>query len=383
MSKPSPVPEKTPSRARLPLRMICAGLLAWQTTTAAHAQDGVTVGISAPLSGYFSVLGEQVEAGARMARDRVDAGSLAFFDDACEAEGGARTAEAMIRADVTIAVGYPCIEAFDAAMPILAAANIPLVLIGVQSEAIAVDRRKGNWPVLRLAPQSSDEAKAIADYMRSAWRGNNFAIIDDGTLYGRQLAEAVRFRLEDDSLVPVFTDTYRPQLDNQVALVRRLQKAGATHVFVGGDAFDAVIIATDAATVGVPLTLAGGSAFLAPASAGTLTDGTVLTALPGWPDDGGDPPAIGEDTEIAARAGNGYFVPAHAAVQIALEIFEGASADDGFFFGDLLGRTYDTVLGPISFDGNGDVTRNLFDVFVIKDGKPVPAGALSNTGSIQ
>jgi branched-chain amino acid transport system substrate-binding protein len=219
--------------------------------------------------------------------------------------------------------------------------------------------------------------------MKRAWRDVNFAIIDDGTLYGRELAEAVRFRMEEDNLKPVFADTYRPQLDNQVALIRRLRKAGATHVFVGGDASDAAIIGADAARIGIPLTLAGGTAFLAPASAGTLADGTILVALPAWPDVMDRPSGENAVAVSAAHPGNSYLVPAYAALQIALAIFEGRDPADGFFFGDLLGRTFDTVLGPVSFDGNGDVSRNLFRIFVIEDGEPVLAGSESSTGSIQ
>jgi len=363
--------------------LLCAAILMLQTASIAKAQNGVHIGVSAPLSDYFSVIGDQIEAGARAARQKAGGGSLEFFDDACEPEGGARTADAMIEAGIAIAVGYPCIESFDMAMPILAEADIPLILLGVQSEAIAVERRKGNWPVLRLSPKSSDEADAIADYMKRAWRDVNFAIIDDGTLYGRELAEAVRFRMEEDNLKPVFADTYRPQLDNQVALIRRLRKAGATHVFVGGDASDAAIIGADAARIGIPLTLAGGTAFLAPASAGTLANGTVFVALPAWPDAMDKPSGPTNATVGAVHPGNSYLVPAYAAVQIALSIFEGKNTGDGFFFGDLLGRTFDTVLGPISFDGNGDVSRNLFRIFAIENGEPVLAGTDGNTGSIE
>lgn len=373
MAKSTPIARIPAVAGRRLRQLLCAGVVALSPAPAALAQDGITIGISAPLSEYFSIIGDQVETGARAASESAESGRLIFFDDACEADGGARTAEEMVDANVRIAIGYPCIEAFDAAMPILAEQGIPLILLGVQSEAITVDRHKGNWPVLRLAPKSADEADAIADYMKQAWRGDNFAIIDDGTLYGRQLAEAVRFRLEEDNLEPVFTDTYRPQLDNQVALVRRLQKAGASHVFVGGDASDAAIIGANAAEVGVPLTLAGGSAFLAPASAGRLAEGTILTALP----------AFETSDDVTAHVGNGYLVPARAAVEIALAIFEGKDEEDGFYFGDLLGRTFETVLGPIRFDGNGDVSRNLFEIFVIEDGAPAPIEPRSNTGSIQ
>jgi len=372
-----------PRFGRFGLRAAVAAATMLQLCATAAAQESGAIGVSAPISGFYAVVGKEIEKGARAAVNRFPDARIELHDDECEPEGGVKTAEEMIESRVRIAIGYPCIEAFDAAMPKLADANIPLLLIGVQSEAITVDRRKGNWPVLRLAPKASDEADAIADYLKEAWRGINFAIIDDGTLYGRQIAEEVRFRLEEDNLKPVFTDTYRPQLENQVALVRRLQKSGATHVFVGGDAFDAAIIGADAEAVGVSLTLAGGSAFVASPEDSVLADGTILGALPAWSGAGELPKALSDATEGATVIGNSYLVPTYAAMQIAMAALEGLDADEPIFFGDFLGRTFQTVLGPIRFDGDGNVSRNLFRIFVIEDGRPVAVSGDSSTGAIQ
>lgn len=348
----------------------------------AQAQDAPAIGISAPMSGYFAILGEQVETGARAAIGDGGDVTLQVFDDACDAEGGARTADAMIAAKVSIAIGFPCIEAFDAAMPKLAEAGIPVILLGVQAEGITEEREKNGWKLLRLAPRNSDEADAIAGYLATAWRSVNFGIIDDGTLYGRQLAEAVRFALENDNLKPVFTDTYRPQLQNQISLVRRLRKAGAAYVFIGGDAFDAAIIGKDANAVDVPLTLAGGSALIAPPTDGTLADGTLLAALPDWLD---REPARGLAKKLEKNpvAGDGYVVPAHAAVEIALTGMAARDDSGHVAIEPLIGKTFDTALGPVRFDENGDLIRNLYEVFIVRDGRFEPVDSDSNTGAIR
>ena len=91
-----------------------------------------------------------------------------------------------------------------------------------------------------------------------------FAIVDDGTIYGRELAETFRAAAEQAALKPVFVDTFRPQLDNQIGLVGRLQKAGATHVFVGGDRDDIAIMGRDAAQLDAGIVFAGGETLRAP-----------------------------------------------------------------------------------------------------------------------
>ncbi|QKV18055.1 ABC transporter substrate-binding protein [Oricola thermophila] len=370
-----------PGRETMRAMMLAAGLVA-TIATCANAQERTVVGISAPLSGYFEILGEQVEAGSRMAlADRGDVETV-VADDACSAEGGSRSAEALIAAKAAIVIGYPCIEAFDAAMPRLAEAGIPVIVLGVQAEGLGREREENNWPMVRLAPRSSDEALALATHLRTAWRTAGFALIDDGTLYGRQLVETVRFLLEEFNLKPVFTDTFRPQLENQVALARRLQKAGATHVVIGGDAFDAAVIGRDARAVGAQLTLAGGSALVAPPSDGTLPDGTIIAALPDWLER--DPAR-----DLAAKlpenlpAADGYFVPAHAAAEIALAAIATAGSEDRVGLDALVGPTFETALGPVRFGDDGNLVRNLFEIFVVTDGKPVPAEGDSNTGAIR
>lgn len=349
-------------------RLLLAALVA-SAVPATAAEPAI--GVAAPITGDFSIIGKQVETGARAANKNANAESLTVEDDQCSAEGGAASADRLIDAGVRLVIGYPCIEAFDAAMPKLAAAGIPVIVIGIEAEGITKDLDKKGWKLVRLAPKSSDEATAAATWLRKSWRKVNFAVIDDGTLYGRQFAEAVRFAMEEDNLKPVFTDTYRPQLENQVALVRRLQKSGATHAVIGGDAFDAAVIGQDAKSAGVQLTLAGGSALVEPPTdAGPLVNGTIVVAEPLWQD---QPPARkAVETLIAeSKTAEGYTIPAYAAVEVAQDVLASGDGEDPYV--RLKMGRFETAMGPIAFDGNGDLKRNLYHPFIVVDGKLVPA----------
>ena len=116
--------------------------------------------------------------------------------------------------------------------------------------------------------------------MLPLWRGKNFAIIDDGTIHARELAESLRIAAEARGLKPVFVDTFRPALENQLALVNRLKKSGATHVFVGGDRSDIAILARDAAARKVPLTIAGGETLSAAPDDVPLADSVLMIGMP-------------------------------------------------------------------------------------------------------
>ncbi|HMQ57416.1 MAG TPA: ABC transporter substrate-binding protein, partial [Rhizobiaceae bacterium] len=253
-------------------------------TAAAPANAEIRIGASLPLSGDFELLGRQALDAMKVAAANFsgDTVTIVEADDACETQGGQDAAVALQEAAVEIVIGYICTEAADGGLPALKEDALTALVIGARTASLTETAEKNGWKLLRIAPAARHEREAVGAILSRQWRDVPFAIIDDGTLYGRELAEGLRFAAEENGLKPVFVDTFRPQLDNQVALVRRLQKAGATHVFIGGDAADAAVIGADAARLGVPLTLAGGDTFRASPLDVELPEGTLMVSTPDW-----------------------------------------------------------------------------------------------------
>jgi branched-chain amino acid transport system substrate-binding protein len=323
------------------------------------------IGVSAPLSGPSEILGAQMRTGALAA-----APSATVGDDACTAAGGAALARRFVQAKISVVIGYLCTEAIEAAMPILAAARIPVIAVGVRTDSLTDRRQKTRWPVFRLGPRADGERYAAATILTRLWRENLFAIIDDGTIYGRELAETFRSSAEQAALKPVFVDTFRPQLDNQIALLGRLRKAGATHVFVGGDREDIAIMARDAAELGYPLTIAGGEALRAAPGDVPLSDGILMIATPEWRDVA-DKAAIDAIQAKGAMA-EGYALPAFAAMQVATVAIQKAAASGRTVAEVLATETFATAIGPIKFDQKGDLSENPYRLFRFQGGRFLP-----------
>jgi branched-chain amino acid transport system substrate-binding protein len=353
---------KTTSRTAAPgYRIVASGLLVLATLLApipASAAE-LAIGVTAPLSGTSALLGGQVHAGATAAAETL-AARLEIADDACTADGGAAAARQFVAAKVEIVVGFLCTEALEAAMPVLKDAGIPVITIGVRTDSLTDRRDKTGWPVFRLGPRADGEQKAAAEIIPALWQKELFALIDDGTIYGRELAESVRAAAETRALKPVFVDTFRPELDNQVGLAGRLRKAGATHVFVGGDRDDVAILGRDAKGLGMELTAAGGEALRAAAGDVPLQPGTLMIGLP--------ESAAAASPEILAAlkqreiVTEGYVLPAYAAVEIAAAALAGESSGQPVF--DALGaREFQTALGKIRFDAKGDLAETPYRLF--------------------
>lgn len=341
----------------------------WLLPASAGAQT-LLVGVAAPLSGPSAILGKQIEAGAGLAAE-ANGTEINTVDDACTADGGAAAAREFAAAKVNIVVGFLCTEAIQAALPILKDADIPVITVGVRTESLTDRRAKTGWPVYRLGPRGDDERNAVATILTRLWQGELFAIVDDGTIYGREIAETLRAAAEQAALKPVFTDTFRPQLDNQIGLIGRLKKAGATHVFAGGDGDDIAIMGRDAGQLEAGMTFAGGENLRTPPGDVAYAVGTLMIAPPEWANVA-DPKVL---AAFAAKniAPDGYALPAYAAVEIA-KAASAASGSSGKGLADALtGHDFTTAIGPLRFDGKGDLSQNLYRAFRFDGTRFVPA----------
>lgn len=344
---------KAPMRSVLELLLI-ATLLA-MTAGLARA-DAPRIGLAVPLDGPNAPLGRQMREGAHLAATQAGA-QLIVADDGCSAEGGQEAARKLVQAKVAIIVGFLCTEAIEAALPTLKDAGIAVITPGVRVNGLTDQKSRTGWLVWRLAPRADAEAGATAKILLRHWRDQLFAIVDDGTLYGRDLAESLRLEAELAGLEPVFVDTFRPQMQNQIALVSRLARAGATHIFVGGDRDDIAIMARDAESLGHELVFAGGEALRAPGDV-ALAKGTLMIGLPEWANQLDD--AAKEHFAAAGIIAEGYVLPAYAAVEIALQALQQAQNSGERLIDSLGGETFNTVLGSISFDAKGDLAQNPF-----------------------
>lgn len=378
-----PVPPGRARDARSPARCatLLSGLVAGITLASAATAAAATVAVVAPLSGPYEVLGRQIVKGAEAA-GRAAGVEIVTIDESCEAGSGAAIAKNITEARASAAIGFLCSESLDGAMPPLAEAGIAAISVSVRWNALMEDARKFGWPLFRLAPRPEAESDKAVEVILSRWPGAPIALIEDGTIRGRELVDAIRARLEENGLKPVFVDTFRPGQEQQIALVRRLEKAGATHVFIGGDRNDVSIIARDAAVENIALTLIGGETMRAADQPVQLPDGVYAITLPDLADQETAGAAV-----TALRAENvapeGYVLPAYAAVQIAAaaDARKPAPSDAADAPSPveqaMTTAPFETALGSIRFGADHELSANPYRLMVWRDGAfrlPDPAG---------
>ncbi len=347
---------------------------------AQSADTGLRLGIMVPRDGNFAILGDQIINGVTVMRENtgVQITQTLVEPDTCDAEGGTDAASAFVEAGVDAVIGFLCLESLTTALPILSASGIPSLSLGVRSGIVAEDAARNNWLFFRMAPRADDEARKITYTISTQWLGKPLALIEDGTIYGRELTESVRLMLEEIGISPIFTDNFRPSQDRQFSLVRRLEKSGATHVFVGGDRQDIATIVRDSADAGLQLEFLGGDALNATDGEPALANGVLAVTLPQAQIEPSARRAVAL-FDAAELGVSGYTLPAFAATQVLLAARD--AHPDLTLAKALKNTEYETVIGPIEFDSFGERKDNPFELMVWYDGVFVPSDLTNDANS--
>lgn len=233
-----------------------------------RAPDVVRIGVAQPLSNGLAPLGQDMVNGARMAVDEINAAdgvnmrgkhvhlALVVADDKGANDAGDAAAHKLVDEDVEVAIADLNSGVSIHAAPVYAAARIPQLAISTKPQFTQL----GLPTTLRLVANDDLQSKALGGFAVQLPGAAHFAVVDDGTPYGKGLADSaakviadlgrkveVRASLDDrtvdfDKLVAQLaanrTDLVVTTLsDFQVdALMAQLAKAGLTGVtIVGGD----------------------------------------------------------------------------------------------------------------------------------------------------
>ncbi|UVC11398.1 branched-chain amino acid ABC transporter substrate-binding protein [Rhizobium sp. TH2] len=322
---------------------------------------GPRIAVVAPMSGNLQVLGDQIRLGAVQAAD--GKAEIITIDETCTEKSAPSIAEQIRQADAVAAIGFLCVDSLDGGLPILAETKIPAITLSVRSPVLMEDSLKKGWPFFRLAPSTSAERDMIVQEIFAQWKDKPFALLDDGTIMSREMIDNVRQALEQKGMKAAFIDNFRPAQEVQTQLIRRLAKAGITHVFAASDRNDMSVMARDAKAAKINLTFMGGDALNGTNQPVPLEPGTFAVTLP-------DPQTIASAKPIVEiihqkkKSAEGYVLPSYSAITVILEANEIASGS-GAPLADALSNTpFETPIGEIRFNKNHELSTNPFRMLV-------------------
>jgi branched-chain amino acid transport system substrate-binding protein len=332
----------------------------------------ILVGTAGPFSGPNAVLGEQIRRGTQQAIDDYNATgglrgerlALKALDDECDPRKAVEVATELVTAGVTFVAGHYCSGASIPASKVYEKAGIVQISPASSHPRFTED---GGWNVIRATPRDDAQGSAAARLIADKFPKAKIAILSDQSPASTALVTKLREGLAAANLRPMLDTTFKPGAGDYADVALSVTEAGADLVYLAGSYVEGAAIAKALRGMGSAAQLMGGDALLTEdywRLAGDAAEGTLVTFLL-------DPQRLESARTVISRfnesgdAPEGHTLYAYAAVQAWIQAAEATGSKDGARIAEWLraGNRVQTVVGPMSFDANGDLRDPLLAWF--------------------
>jgi branched-chain amino acid transport system substrate-binding protein len=343
--------------------LLAIGIVLVAGLSAPAALAEIRIGVAGDMTGANAWFGEQYQRGTELAVAALNANGgvlgqsveLIVGDDFCDPDQAVALARKLVSDGVVFVAGHFCSHSSIPASKVYEEAAILMIAPSSVNSKLTDE---GGPNVFRVCGRDDRQGAKVADYLAEQWADKEIAILDDGTVWGTGVADAVRRGLRERDVTVAVDEAYRVGDLDYSALIAKMQAAGIDVFFVGGYHQETGLIFRQVHDRGYDARLVASSAVATadfPIIAGPGLDGTLMVAA-------ADMRASPQAADVVARfraqgyEPQGYTLNAYAVVQVWAQAVEAAgSLDLNAVLEAMHSRQFDTVLGKIGFDANGDV----------------------------
>src|SRR5215475_6456228 len=367
-------------------RMTTLGLALGAAMFAASAQAAdLKIGMTGPITGPNAAFGAQLKNGTEQAVEDINAAGgilgqkivVTYGDDVSDPKQGVSIANKFATEGVKFVSGpfssgvtIPSSEVYqeNGIVQITPAATNPKVT------------ERGLWNVFRTCGRDDQQGAVAGDYILKNFKGKKVAVIHDKTTYGQGLADETRKKMNAGGLKEVLYEGVNTGEKDFSALVSKIKASGADLVYWGGLHTEGGLIVRQMRDQGIKAPLMGGDGITSDEFASVGGPGVEGTLMTYGPDPRNRPEAKGVLEKFRAKKfePESYTLYSYAMVEIVKQAAEAAKSLDPKKVAAQMksGQKFKTVIGEISFDKKGDVTRIDYVVYVWKKN---PEGKITYT----
>jgi len=347
------------------------------TLAGAAAQAQVHIATVGPMTGSNASFGGQMKAGAEQAvADINKAGGvngqqivLEVGDDACDPKQAVSVANQMASRKVVFVAGHFCSSSSIPANKVYAEEGMLQISPASTNPKLTDD---GGWNTFRVCGRDDQQGIVAGKYLATHFKTNKVAILHDNSAYGKGLADETKKSLNADGVTETMYAAYTPGERDYAAIVSRMKQAGVDVIYIGGYHTETGLIARQAQEQGMKVTIVGGDALATNEFwqiAGPAGENTMMT-FPSDPRKRPTAAAVVDEFKAKSIDPEGYTLYTYAAIQVWAEAAKKAGSTDAKKVAEALhSGTWSSVLGDITFDKKGDVTKSDYVFYVWKNGK--------------
>ncbi len=349
--------------------------------SSAPAGGTVKIGLAGPLTGSSAAFGTQLKNGAEQAViDINEAGGilgkkieLIVGDDVGDPKQGVSVANKFAGEGAKFVVGHFNSGVSIPSSDVYAENGILQITPGSTNPTFT---ERNMWNVFRVCGRDDQQGTVAGNYIADQLKDKKIAIVHDKTTYGKGLADETKKAMNAKGVTEVLYEGINTGEKDFSALISKIKEAGADIVYWGGLHTEGGLILRQMRDAGVTATLMGADGIATDefgAVAGPGSEGTLMTFAP-------DPQKRPEAKAVIEKFGarkikpEAYTLYSYAAMQILKQAAEKANSLDPKKIAEVMhsGEVFKTVIGDISYDKKGDITRLDYTMYTWKkqpDGK--------------
>jgi branched-chain amino acid transport system substrate-binding protein len=343
-----------------------------------QAGETIKIGVVAPLTGPQAHLGKDIENGARLAIEEINAGKpslggrevrfeLLSEDDQADPRTATVVAQRLVDAGAKGVVGHLNSGASIPASKIYHDAGIAQV--SPASTAVAYTHQ-GFQTAFRVMANDAQQGKALGQYALKI--GRRIALIDDRTAYGQGLADEVEKAVRAGGGEIVGREYTTDKSADFTAILTNIKAKRPDVLVYGGMDAQAAPMARQMKTLGIKATFVGGDGMQSAEFiklTGNLAEGAIGSS-PGLPLE-----QMPGGAEFARKFAERYgkiqiYAPfAYDATRVLVNaMLKADSAEPAAYLPALAATQFDGVIGNIAFDERGDLKDGPVTLYQVKAG---------------
>lgn len=301
---------------------------------------------------------------------RCPIGLITFDTRADPARAAALAQEIVDDPQILAVIGPSYSGETAAAMPILEAAGIPVITASATNPDLGT---KGWTSFHRVVVDDATQGPAAAAFMVDRLAVRSVAVIDDGSLYGKALADLVTTALGDRGVVVAPRLQIEADRLDYRAAVDAVRSIGADAVYFGGVADPAARLVRQLRDAGVRAPFMAGDAVFQPqflTLAGSASDGVLVTCPCS---EGGGTSTVAREFGRAYERVTGTTPPGYAAeyadaTRLVLDAIIAGARSRAQVERSLDAADVDGITKHLSFDTTGQIRSGPVFVFQVAGG---------------
>ena len=342
-----------------------------------NAAAQIKFGVAGPLTGSNAAFGAQLKNGFEQAVEDINAAggiqgqkiTTVVGDDVGDPKQGVSVANKFVVRGREVRGRSLQFRRHHAGVRGLPGKRHPLDHAGLDQSAR--DRAQYVERVPHLRPRRPAGRGGAALYPQ-AMKGKKIAVVHDKTTYGQGLADETRKAMNKGGIKEVLYEGINLGDKDFAALVSKIKASGADMVYWGGLHTEGGLLVRQMRDQGVKAVLFGADGITSDEFAsigGPGVEGTLMTFAP---DPRKRPEAKGVIEKFRAKKfePEAYTLYSYAAVEVMKQAADAAKSLDPKKVAAQIksGKKFKTVIGEMSFDKKGDITRPDYVVYVWKKG---------------